>query len=231
MKLPRLRPGLVTDSWELKLTALGLAVLLWAAVRSEESTRFTMDDVPVDVRLTDDGWVAHGPTEPQRVTVDVRGPVRELIRLQLGRATLVVPVEDVEDTVELYRTRPEWIEFDRRFENLLVEDIRPAVLRVRFQPIERRMVPVSVRLPDGIETAARAVIEPARVMVEGPRNLLRALDSVVVHVPDLEAALDGRVALTLDTTGIGVFVRPASVNVHFEPVVEDAPTPDGASRR
>lgn len=221
MKRFRLRPGLVTDSWELKLTAIGLAVLLWAALRSEESTRFTMRDVPVELRLTDDAWVTDGAVEPRVVTVDVVGPVRELIRLAFAQATIVVPVEDVEDTLEHYTPRGEWIEFDGRFENIRVDDIQPAVLRLRFQPIEQRMVPVSVRLEPGMATAARAVIEPAQVMVEGPRDRVRALDSILVHVPDLEAALDGDVGLDLDTAGIGVAVRPASVSVRFEPIAGD----------
>lgn len=228
MKRLRLRPGLVTDSWELKLTALGLALLLWAALRSEESTRFTMRDVPVEARLTDDAWVMDGAIEPNVVTVELAGPVRELVRLAFAQATVIVPVEDVEDTLEHYRPRGEWVRFDGRFENIRVDDIQPAVLRLRFQPIERRMVPVSVRLEPGLATAARAIIEPAHVTVVGPRDRVSALDSIVVRVPDLGAALDGDVGLPLDTGGIGVAVQPASVRVRFEPVAE----PDrGASRR
>ena len=228
MKRFRLRSGLITDSWELKLTALGLAVLLWAAVRSEESTRFTMQDVPVEMRLTDDDWVVDGAIEPRIVSVDVVGPVRELIRLAFAEASMIVPVEDVEDTVELYRTRAEWVEFDGRFEGLRVDEIQPAVLRMRFQPIERRMVPVAARLNGDLSSSARRVIEPAEVLVEGPRNRVEAIDSIVVHVPDLGAVLDGSVSLPLDTTGSGVTVQPAGVRVHFEPV---APAPTGAGLR
>ena len=223
MKRIRLRPGLITDSWELKLTALGLALLLWAAVRSEETTRFTMRDVPVELRLTDEGWLVEGDVEPTMVTVDVTGPVRELVRLAFAEATIVVPVDNVEDTLELYRSRPEWVEFDGRFENLRIDEIQPAVLRMRFQPIERRLVPVSLRLEPGMATAARPVIEPAAVTVEGPRNRVAALDSIVAYVPSLEDALDGNVRLPLDTTGTGVAVQPAIVSVRFEPVAEIAP--------
>ena len=230
MKRPRLRPGLITDSWELKLTALGLAVLLWAAVRSEETTRFTMRDVPVEMRLTDAAWVADGGAEPTAVTVDVTGPVRELVRLAFAEATIVVPVEDVEDTLELYRPRGEWIEFDGRFENLRIDKIDPAVLRLRFQPIERRMVPVSLRLEPGMATSARPVIDPAVVMVEGPRDRVAALDSIIARVPSLEDALDGDVRLPLDTAGIGVVVQPAIVSVRFEPVTETIPDDEAALR-
>jgi YbbR domain-containing protein len=228
MKRIRLRPGLITDFWELKLTAFGLALLLWAAVRSEESTRFTMQDVPVEMRLTDDDWVVDGIVEPRTVDVDVIGPVRELIRLAFSQATMVVPIEDVEDTVELYRPRAEWIELDGRFDGLRIDEISPAVLRMRFQPIERRLVPVAARLDGNLDSSARRVIEPAEVMVVGPRNRVDAIDSLVVRVPDLGAVLDGRVALPVDTAGTGVTVQPEGVSVHFEPI---APEPAGAGLR
>jgi YbbR domain-containing protein len=218
MKKLQLHPGLVTDSWELKLTALGLALLLWAAVRSEDTTRFTMNDVPVEVRVTDESWVHVGAVEPQTVTVDFIGPVGELIRLAFAEATLVVPVEDVEDTLELYRPRAEWLDYEGRFEALRVDEILPAALRMRFQPIERRTMPVTVRLQEGLETSARPVIEPAEVMVHGRRDHLDALGSVFVRVNDLEAALDGSLRLRIDTTGTGVTVQPEYVSVHLEPV-------------
>jgi len=217
MKL-ELRPGLITDSWELKLTALGLALLLWAAVRSEDTTRFTMENVPVEVRMTDESWVHVGTVEPRTVSVDFIGPVGELIRLAFAQATLVVPVEDVEDTLELYRPRAEWLDFEGRFESLRVDEMRPAALRMRFQPIVRRPLPVGVRLQDGLVTSARPVVEPAEVVVQGRRDHLDALDSVFVRVEDLEAALDGRVRLRIDTAGTGATVRPEYVFVHFEPV-------------
>ncbi|HEX6640393.1 MAG TPA: hypothetical protein VF215_04740 [Thermoanaerobaculia bacterium] len=220
MKKIRLRPGLITDSWELKLTALGLAVLLWAAVRSEESTRFTMRDVPVELRLTDQAWVADGAVVPGTVTFDVVGPVRELVRLTFAEATMAVPVEDVEDTLEFYRPRADWIEFSERFENLRIEQIQPAALRFRFQPIERRMIPVAARLEGDLDSSARRVIEPAEVLVIGPRNRVSVLDSLVVRVPDLAAVLDDTVALPLDTAGTGVSAHPHGVSVYFEPVQE-----------
>ena len=231
MKRFRLRPGLATDSWELKLTALGLAILLWAAVRSEEPSRFTMRDVPVELRLTDQAWVADGAVQPSTVSFDVVGPVRELIRLAFAEATMIVPVEDVEDTLELYRPRPEWVEFDERFEGLRIDEIQPAALRFRFQPIERRMLPVAARLDGDLDSSARRVIEPAEVLVIGPRNRVEAIDSVVVRVPDLAAVLDGTVSLPVDTVGTGVSVYPQGVSVYFEPVPQVQPQPSGAGFR
>ena len=237
MKRFRLRPGLLTDSWELKLTALGLSLLLWAAVRSEDTTRFTMRDVPVQVRLTDDDWVSAGTTEPRTVTVDFRGPVRELVRLAFAEATLVVPIEDVEDTVEMYRPQPEWIEYDGRFESLRVDEIQPSVLRLVFEPVVRRDVPVAIRLAEEIKATTRLAgppaATPASVFVEGPRSRVQAIDSVIARVSDVEAALrQGSVRVALDTAGLDVTVVPAVVRVELRALPDSAlrPGPDSALR-
>ncbi len=229
---PRLRltPGLVTDSWELKLTALGLALLLWAAVRSEELTRFTMHDVPVSVRLADDGWITDGAVQPAAVTIDVRGPVRELIRLAFAQATLIVPVEDVEDTLELYRARPEWLELDGRFEGVRVDEIEPSVLRLRFQPIERRAETVAVRLESQLKASTRLAApptaRPAEVVIEGPRSRVQAIDSVYARVIDVERALrEGSIDAEIDTLGTGVTASPAQVVVRIQVAPDSTPSP------
>ena len=227
MKRFRLRPGLVTDSWELKLTALGLALLLWAAVRSEDTTRFTMRDVPVSLRLADDDWVSAGLIEPRTVTVDFRGPVRELVRLAFAEATLVVPVENVEDTVELYRPQPEWLEFDGRFDGLRVDEIQPSVVRLMFEPIVRRNVPVVVQFGAALKSTTRLagppLAAPATVFVEGPRSRVQGLDSIVARIRDVEGAMrEGGVRVALDTTGLGLTVVPAVVRVDVRALPDSA---------
>lgn len=236
MRRFRLRPGLVTDSWELKLTALGLALLLWAAVRSEDTTRFTMSAVPVDVRLADDDWVTAGAVQPQTVRVDFRGPVRELVRLAFAEATLVVPVEDVEDTVELYRPQPEWLEYDGRFENLRVDEIEPAVVRLAFEPIVRRNVPVVVQLGSALKATTRLAAPPqalpATVFVEGPRSRVQAVDSIVARIQDVEGALRrGSIRVALDTAGLDLTIVPAEVRVDIRALPDSVlrPLPAGAT--
>lgn len=217
---PRLSTSLLTEFWELKLTALGLAVLLWAAVRSEELTRFTMRDVPIEVRMAADvGWVPQGEPEPETAVVEFIGPVRELLRLAFAEATLVIPAEGVDDTLEVFHPRPEWIEYDRRFDNLRVDQLRPPALRMHFQPIESRMVPVAVRLESPLKSSTHVVqpgSQPAQVLVEGPRSHVRAIDSLVVRVADVEAAVRaGTVRLRIDTAGLGVSVSPRDVLVRL----------------
>lgn len=226
MKL-RMSPSLLTHAWHLKLTALGLALLLWAAVRSEEPARFTMNDVPVQLRLTEEGWVRGGEPDPATVAVEFVGPVRDLVRLAFAEATLVIPVEDIEDTLEAYRPRAEWLEYDARFDDLRVDRITPAAVQVPFQPIVRRLVPVAVRLDSPLKPSTRLVgpprAEPARVMVEGPRNRILALDSLIVRIADVESALGaGSVRLMIDTTGLGMNVDPREVVVRVRALPRDS---------
>lgn len=219
MKL-KVTPGMIMESWQLKLTALGLAVLLWAAVQSEDMRRFTMRDVPVELRMTERGWVPVGEPDPATMSVDFIGPVGELVRLAFAEATLVIPIDDVEDTLEIYRPRTEWLEYDGRFENLRVEEMRPATMRLRFQPIETRMVPIAVRLDSPLKRTTRLdgppTPEPTRVLVQGPRDRVQSLDSLVVRIADVEGALrTGSVRLLIDTTGTGVSVQPREVVVRI----------------
>lgn len=227
--------GLITNSWQLKLTALGLAVLFWAAVQSEDLRRFTMTEVPVEVRMAERGWVPVGSPEPATVSVDFAGPVGELVRLAFAEATLVVPVDDVEDSIELYRPRAEWLEYEGRFQSLRVEQMRPASLTLRFQPIETRMVPVAVRLESQLKRttrlAAPPAADPARVLVEGPRDRVQMIDSVVVRVADVERALrNGAVRLRIDTAGLGVNVSPREVIVRMRVAPPDTVLPDTATQ-
>ncbi|HUF13031.1 MAG TPA: hypothetical protein VMN78_08030 [Longimicrobiales bacterium] len=228
---PKLTTGLITQSWQLKLAALGLAVLFWAAVQSEDLRRFTMTDVPVEVRMTERGWVPVGLPDPATVSVDFAGPVGELVRLAFAEAKLVVPVDDVEDSVELYRPREEWLEYEGRFQSLRVEQMRPLSLTLRFQPIETRMVPVAVRLDSPLKRTTRLAepptADPARVLVEGPRDRVQTIDSLIVRVADVERALrNGAVRLRIDTTGIGVSVSPREVIVRLRVLPPDSVLPD-----
>ena len=230
----KLTPGLITESWHLKLTALGLAILLWAAVQSEDLRRFTMRDVPVELRMTERGWVPIGEPEPATVSVDFIGPVGELVRLAFAEARLVIPVDDVEDTLELYRPSREWIEYEGRFESLRVEEMRPASLRQRFQPIETRMVPVAVRLASPLKRTTRLdgppTVEPARVLVQGPRDRVEELDSLIVRVADVERALrNGAVRLRIDTANTGVGVSPTEVIVRMRLAPPDTTSADSVA--
>ncbi len=59
-------------NWRLKLSALALAVFLWAIVQTEPTNQETFSSVPVMVQIADTGWTTSGPPTP--MTVELRGP-------------------------------------------------------------------------------------------------------------------------------------------------------------
>ncbi|HLM66524.1 MAG TPA: hypothetical protein VK358_03310, partial [Longimicrobium sp.] len=80
----RLSAQLLTYNWRLKLSALGLAVLIWALVSSEQVTSQWIP-VRVDPVVRDPRFVISEAPEPQEVRVQFTGPGRELWELAIDR--------------------------------------------------------------------------------------------------------------------------------------------------
>ena len=72
------RSGDLTREWPLKLAALGLAILLWTAVRIGAVSRQEIPEVPVQVQLTDPEWQIVSDPAPSAVSVTFSGPARHL---------------------------------------------------------------------------------------------------------------------------------------------------------
>lgn len=167
----------LTYNWRLKLAALALAVLIWAAVSAEQETSQWIP-VRVDAVVQDPEYVLAGAPDPAEVRVRFSGPGRELWELALDRPPLVLRLRDVGDRRAfaldgtMIRTPP----------GLQVQDIRPAVVRVDLQRLTSRVVPVRPRLT--ARSAQRYMVDgdlevlPAEVRVTGPADRLTALDSV-----------------------------------------------------
>ena len=102
----------VTRNWGLKVSALLLALLFWALVRSESVARRQIAGVPVEVELRDADWRLARPPQPGSVEVTVTGPWRELLQLQGENTRVTVPIENVTDTTELRVLSTNWVNLD-----------------------------------------------------------------------------------------------------------------------
>ena len=71
--LARFVPRIVSRNWRLKLAALGLAVFLWALIRTEPRTGVNLFTVPVNAQVSDLEWVLAGEPDPPTVQVRLRG--------------------------------------------------------------------------------------------------------------------------------------------------------------
>jgi YbbR domain-containing protein len=223
-----------TADWALKLTALALAFLLWTTVKADAPGQWETD-VPLRVQNSDADWVVADAPRPATVTVVFRGPYRELLRAASDRPEVIVPVDQVNDSVEVHVLRRNWVRMPPGTDNTEVSDFRPSTVRLTFDEVTTRLLPVAVQLTGtpapGYELAGRMEIEPSAVRASGARRNLARIDTLRLESIDLgnRHAYD-TLQLTIDTTGTGLIISPRTVRVlvPIRPILDDrAPRPPG----
>jgi YbbR domain-containing protein len=216
--------GFFSRNWTLKLSALGLALLLWISVRVEAPNRQELSGVPVRVDLADPGWALTDPPMPATVQVRFGGPSRELFRMAMDRPSLVIPMDQVVNGDTIVVLRNQWVRVQDR-PGVVVESIQPSTVRLVLEPIERVALPPALRfrgeLPQGLAFAAPPVAAPGDIRVSGPRSRIAALDSVPLAPVDLSTVRSsGMVSTGVATDGFeGLQLQPLAVELEFR--VED----------
>lgn len=217
----------LVHNWRLKLSALGLSVLLWALVQTEPSNQETFSSVPVHVQITDTAWTTSGPPTPANVEVRLAGPPREIIRLAREGTSIRIEVSEVSSRDTLITLRREWVELEQR-SGVSVESLSPPNVRVSFEPAQTRLVPVSTRLVgqvrDHLALASDIDVSPQLVRVRGPESRVTNLDSVPLEPFDLSGInRSGAFTVPVDTSGLlGASVVPqtATLDIRVEELVE-----------
>ncbi len=216
----------VFSNWPLKLTALGLAVVLYMGVAISESTRSWTGPVPIEVLnaptggalLSDPGVVQHIEFRAPDEVVDVltNDSFRASIDLSSveprpGAATVEVPVD-------VFPLDP----------RVRVVDYEPAGVIVQVDEVVRRVMPVEIDhgpLPEGIELGPVSV-DPALVTISGAssrmQNVRTVEGRVVVDASGINIDQDV-VVEAFDEVGAivpGVEVEPARVRVQADAAVQ-----------
>ncbi len=214
-------PGFLTRNWTLKLSAFGIALLLWVSVRVEAPTRQTVSGVPVRVDLADPQWTLAEEPSPTTVVVRFAGPSRDILSMAVDRPSIVVPLDEVSSADTSVVLRNHWVRVPDR-PNVVVEDIQPSSVRLRLEAIQRVDLPVAVRLegqlPEGLAMVDAPRVTPSAVRLSGPEGRISERDSLWLEPTDL-AAIEGPGALevAVDTTGLqGLQVQPSRVQVELE---------------
>ena len=215
----RIRSAVFTN-WPVKVTALVLSAVVWAAVAAEEPATET---VPVNLVVeAPPGRALVGPIAP--VEADYVGAPRELIEL-FGTPPVIRKV--VPDTL----TGTEYT-IALSIEDLLVggdidvspEDVRPREVVIALDDITRRTVRVTPRVrlvPDsGYTVVGGIAVVPSTVTIYGPETAvrdIRTISTLPLQLTRVRAPV--RRTLVLDTTALGVArVTPTQVEISAEVV-------------
>lgn len=224
-----------TENWALKLAAVAIAILLWLAVRAGDEEQATFRNIPVDVDLRDPDWRLREDPEPGVLDVTVQGPTGQLMDLTTGESPrIVLPIERVNDTLESQVVSPRSVQLPPGIPNTRVVELEPDTIRLRFERLASRTLPVRVRtegrLPSGFVLSLPINTSPAAVEARGPARALENLDSV----PLLPVQLSGlrsttNVPARVDSGAIGrISVEPREVNVILRVVPADSQPGPGA---
>ncbi|NJD09100.1 MAG: hypothetical protein FIB01_01220 [Gemmatimonadetes bacterium] len=206
----------ITNNWQLKVTAVVLAFLFWAALRREQPYSYTFRNVPVRVVNEDADWVLAAAPDPAAVRVTMEGPGAELLQVASNPPELRVPVGKITDSTALLELRSDWLRYDPQPGTRVVR-IEPLTVRLGFERIGARLLPVAVELSGtpapGFELAGTPVIEPAVVRASGGISRLARVDSlqVVLSLDDRQGV--DTLEIQVDTAGTGLVLSPGRVRV------------------
>jgi hypothetical protein len=212
-----LRSAIITN-WPVKVTALVLSGVLWAAVAAEEPTTQL---IPVHLVVQPPAGRTLRGSVPAVQAVYV-GSTRELIKLYSSPPTIqkLLPDTLTGNRFELELT-PQDLVTGKQI-NVRVEDIQPRSVLIQLDDVARRTVRVLPRVTvvpeSGYAVLDGLTVAPSSVVVIGPDTALRRLHDV----PTLPVALSGLTAparrtVRLDTVGLGpIRVTPEDVDVSVD---------------
>lgn len=202
----------------LKLTALGLALLLWFHVATNREY-----DYPITLTLTagvvPDGFTLAEPL-PEEIKVLLHGTGKELVRLlwDEGRARILL-----EPGMEgAYPVSADRIQVDMNADLRVIQIIEPTTFMVHIDTVIERRIQVQFQ-GEYVTAAGKSLVRPPQldpdiVTLHGPRSRLNRIGSIGIESVDFDVVEgSSRVLAKVNLSdSFGVVVAPSSVYVQFE---------------
>ncbi len=197
------RDGILRN-WPIKITALVLAAILWAATAAQEPAT----DL-VDVRLEvepPEGRALAAPLPPVKALY--AGPGRELIKLYAQPPWVHRVLPDTL-TGSIYLLELSLADLTVENAEVTPQDIQPRMVTVRLDDVFQRTVLVVPRvsvMPDsGFEQFGGVAVVPGSVIVRGPQALVQGTDELhTLPLELVEATEPVTRSVPIDTSALGV---------------------------
>ena len=176
----------------LKLASLVLALLLYAHVVTEEQ-RESEVVMPVVLTGLPDSLAMTGHP-PSRVTVNVRGKWKDLIRLGLIGRQLTVDLAGAstgrfQRSISVEDVRKLAIPAELSSSVEVTEVVEPRTIDVGIEPKRQKTVAIKARIvgvpPAGYAASGPARVEPDTAWVSGPASVLSSLDTLFTLPVDI----------------------------------------------
>jgi YbbR domain-containing protein len=205
----------------LKLASLLLALLLYAHVVTDQQRESRLT-IPLAFTGLPDSLAMSGRV-PSRVTVDVRGKWKDLIRLGLIGRQLTVDLAGVspgrfQKSISADDVRERAIPAELAKAVDVTDVIEPRTVDVVVEAKWRRSVPLLARLvgspADGYEVVGDPEVEPDSAVVAGPQSVVQNLDTLRTLPVDIAGERERiQRQVQLDTGTSPIVVQPRRVLV------------------
>ena len=205
----------------LKLASLLLALLLYAHVVTDQQRESRLT-IPLALTGLPDSLAVSGYV-PSRVTVDVRGKWKDLIRLGLIGRQLTVDLAGVspgrfQKSISADDVRERAIPAELAKAVDVTDVIEPRTVDVLVEAKRRRSVPLLARLvgapADGYELVGDPELEPDSAVVAGPQSVVENLDTLRTLPVDIAGERERiQRQVQLDTGASPIVVQPRRVLV------------------
>jgi YbbR domain-containing protein len=208
----------------LKIVSVALAVLLWMMVSSQRASVERGLRIPLELQNLPENLEMVEPP-PESVDVRVRGTADALGRITPGDLVASVDLSSAQPGRRLFHLSPERVKAPFA---VVVTQVTPSTLAIRFEPSATRIVPV-VPSVEG-EPAAGFIVgkvsaDPATVEIMGPESIVRRVTEAITEplwVGQAKGDLRSSVIVGVADEGVRLkSAKTANVSVAIVPAPEE----------
>ena len=164
----------------LKLVSMALAVLLWMMVSSQRAAVERGLQIPLELQNLPENLEMVEPP-PESVDVRVRGTADALGRIAPGDLVAAIDLSSAQPGRRLFHLSPERVKAPFA---VVVTQVTPSSVAIRFEPSATRIVPVLPSVegePAPGFIVGRIAAEPPTVEIIGPESLLRRVTEAITE--------------------------------------------------
>lgn len=220
----------------LKLTALGIALLVWFVLSAQRRERISERSYRIALSVVNipAGTIIASPV-PGAVDIRVRGPFTALRQVDPDKLEAVIDLSDAAKGEKIYRLAPEDINIAPEIE---VIAISPGDVRILLDTLSEKTLPIVANLagtPAPGFAVSDVVVEPHHARITGPSTALAKMATVTtdpISLAGRAASFSMPATVLADVPGVRVREgQVVSVSVRIHSAAEPTPSPAPAAAR
>ena len=231
MKLNKPIESLIGQKFSLPFGALGLALLLWIFVVSQDEYTLILD-LPIEARNLN-AQKAHNEEVPSTASVRLRGTGRDLFKSFLlknfGGFKLVLDLEGISKEYEFilndyFEKFPRKVVLPLNYNLSFVEVVYPNRIKISLDDYSSKSVPIisnlHIKPAPGFLLVGNQIIKPEKIDIAGPKKEL-ALINHIETINDTISGLTSFYSGEIKTKSLGRLIKYSTNSVEISLDIQD----------